>query len=262
VVAAFKRKDPQTAEEEELVENSFDVLCSSLMLPEFKEHFRKGEGLELMVIMIKEKKFVRRRALKVLDFALNGNPVNCERFVEILGLKTLFSAFMKRCKGKASEEMEDEEHVVTAISHLLKGLQGESFKRALHKFVEDDHAKVDRLVELHIKYNLKVQGATITGMGNDEEDAANAAYLARLDSGLMVLQLTDFIIAMIFVKGRSSARERVQMLLEQRDIPMSRLCDTLQEYMENFDNEEKKVEGTQGTIELLKGLIERMREMA
>ena len=40
--------------------------------------------------------------------------------------------------------------------------------------------KAERLVELHIKYNKKIQGKSFSGMGNDEEDAANAAYLERL----------------------------------------------------------------------------------
>jgi len=111
------------------------------MRPTAKEMFRKGEGLELMIIMIKEKKFARRRALKVLDYGLNSDVTNCERFVEILGLKTLFSAFMKRSK-KVIEEKEDEEHAVGCIAHLLKALTGENLKRVLHKFVEDDHAKV------------------------------------------------------------------------------------------------------------------------
>lgn len=40
------------------------------------------------------------RSIKVLDHALSGSAglANCERFVEALGLKTLFSAFM----GKVS----------------------------------------------------------------------------------------------------------------------------------------------------------------
>jgi beta-catenin-like protein 1 len=203
-----------------------------------------------MVIMIKEKKFVRRRALKVLDYALNGNVTNCERFVEILGLKTLFSVFMKKSKGvKAHEEKEDEEHAVCCITHLLKTVSGEERKRLLHKFIEDDHAKVDRLVELHLNYTQRVSGITISGYGNDEEDAANAAYLERLDAGLYVLQLTDFILATVATEGRRSARERVHMLMELRDIPMSRICDTLKEYMENLED------GSEGELEILKRLI-------
>lgn len=234
VVAAYKRKDPQNSEEEEFVENAFDVLCNVLLLPEGQEFFLKDEGLELLIIMIKEKKFARRRALKVLDFALNGNPVNCERWVEILGLKTLFSAFMKKSGSKASEEQEDEEHAVSTIVNLLKSLHGDSLKRVLNKFLEDNHAKVERLIELHIKYNRKVAGAHIVGMGENDEDAKENAYMARLDSGLFVLQLTDLILATIIIKARDSVKDKAMMMLQQRDIPLSRILSTLREYQDNL----------------------------
>lgn len=78
------------------MENIFDALCSSLSSPLVKLAFLDGEGVELCVIMMKEKKLSRTRAIKTLDHALGGRagiPL-CEKFVELLGLKTLFSAFM------------------------------------------------------------------------------------------------------------------------------------------------------------------------
>jgi beta-catenin-like protein 1 len=44
----------------------------------------------------RSKKFPRKSALKVVDFALAGNEENCKYFVDILGLRTLFAAFMKK----------------------------------------------------------------------------------------------------------------------------------------------------------------------
>lgn len=40
-------------DEAEFMENLFDVLCSSLLEASNKELFLKGEGLELMILMIK-----------------------------------------------------------------------------------------------------------------------------------------------------------------------------------------------------------------
>jgi len=48
----------------------------------------------------RSKKLSRKSALKVIDFALSGHPDNCHYFVEILGLKTLFAAFMKKGNKK------------------------------------------------------------------------------------------------------------------------------------------------------------------
>jgi len=97
------------------MENVFDALCSALSEPSNKKLFQQGEGVELMVIIMKyvginlavsislsvlfgdrEKMAARSLSIKVLDHALSGpaGSQNCETFVEVLGLKTLFSAFM------------------------------------------------------------------------------------------------------------------------------------------------------------------------
>lgn len=54
------------------------------MLSSNREHFLKGEGLQLMNLMLREKKISRSRVLKVL-IASKG-IYNCGKFVDILGL--------------------------------------------------------------------------------------------------------------------------------------------------------------------------------
>jgi beta-catenin-like protein 1 len=100
LLAAYKRKDPKDDDEIELVENLFDGLCSALAEKENKHLFLEGEGIELMVIMIKEKKMARIRAVKVLNYAMStkAGTANCLRFVEIMGLKTLFSIFSRNVR--------------------------------------------------------------------------------------------------------------------------------------------------------------------
>lgn len=95
------------------MEDSFSSLCSLLTQPGCKAMFLEAEGVELMVIMMKwvhraelgradeltldrERLQSRNRSLKVLAYALRGNDgaSNCERFVDVLGLKAFFSTFM------------------------------------------------------------------------------------------------------------------------------------------------------------------------
>lgn len=82
------------------MENVFDALCSILAEPEIKASFLEAEGNELMVLIMKEKGLARSRSVKVLDFALQTEEGadNCVRFVESMGLKSLFNVFM----GKVS----------------------------------------------------------------------------------------------------------------------------------------------------------------
>lgn len=97
-VAMYKSKDPKTSDEEEMLENLFDCLCCLLMPLENKERFVKAEGVELMIIIMKQKKSAYASAIRALDFSMTKYPPACERFVDVLGLKTAFAAFM----GKAS----------------------------------------------------------------------------------------------------------------------------------------------------------------
>lgn len=100
-VAMYKSRDPKSADEEEMLENLFDCLCCLLMPVENKERFMKSEGVELMIIIMKQKKLAYGSAIRALDFAMTKYPPACERFVDVLGLKTAFAAFM----GKASPRL-------------------------------------------------------------------------------------------------------------------------------------------------------------
>ena len=49
----YKRYDPTTSDEIEFMENLFNCLCSSLMCNPNKDLFLKGEGLQLMILMLR-----------------------------------------------------------------------------------------------------------------------------------------------------------------------------------------------------------------
>merc|ERR1719495_152961 len=122
-----------------------------------------------MNLMLREKKKSRTGALRVLDHALSGNDGadNCSKFVDILGLRTIFPLFMKtpkKSKRAGVSTDEHEEHVISIIASLFKNCTvgnnaGKQRERLLVKFTENDHEKVDRLMELHDKYYTKVEEA-------------------------------------------------------------------------------------------------------
>ncbi|ELK04173.1 Beta-catenin-like protein 1 [Pteropus alecto] len=146
-LSVFKRHNPSTAEEQEMMENLFDSLCSCLMLSSNRERFLKGEGLQLMNLMLREKKISRSSALKVLDHAMIGpeGTDNCHKFVDILGLRTIFPLFMKsprKIKKVGTTEKEHEEHVCSILASLLRNLRGQQRTRLLNKFTENDSEKV------------------------------------------------------------------------------------------------------------------------
>lgn len=55
------------------------VMLRAILLVFFCNLFWKGEGFELMLRCLREKKHAAWCAVKVLDFALTDNDVNCQR---------------------------------------------------------------------------------------------------------------------------------------------------------------------------------------
>ncbi|KAL3318508.1 Beta-catenin-like protein 1 [Cichlidogyrus casuarinus] len=113
-LSVYKRHDPTTYDEAEMLQNLFNCLCTCLMLPENKERFLVGEGIQLMNLMLRERHLSRDTALRILDYCMCLNLDekssleyaqqvvinNCVKFVEILGLRTIFPLFMHCPKAK------------------------------------------------------------------------------------------------------------------------------------------------------------------
>jgi len=240
-LAYYKRHDPGLAEEVELMENLFDCVCCLLMDPENRERFLTGEGLQLMNLMLKEKKKCRGGALKVLSHALTGEggQTLCHKFVEILGLRTLFPLFMKtphRGRRSGVSGKEHEEHVVTILSSLLRNLSSKMKERLMAKFVENDHEKVDRLVELHCSYlassketddALSVEALNWEG---SKEEIEEELYVKKLGEGLFTLQQLDYILLEVCDKGADSIEPRVEQGLRLRGGKLSEVREMVKKW--------------------------------
>ena len=248
-LAYYKRRDPQSLDEIEMMENLFDCLCSALMHTPNRERFLKGEGLQLMILMLKEKNMSRRSALKVLNHAMcNTEGVeNCAKFIEVYGLRSLFPTFMKPPKAskKASAyEQEYEEHIASIIASLFRNVQGPLRDRIISKFLENDYEKVDRLMELHFKYKRKVtlvdeevRREKRLNPGVETEERETEVYLRRLDAGLFTLQLVDYVMAELYLCSMPSIQFRIQTLLSQHRDTVAAVKAVLTEYSDSLGDE-------------------------
>uniref|UniRef100_A0A8C7TM60 Beta-catenin-like protein 1 n=1 Tax=Oncorhynchus mykiss TaxID=8022 RepID=A0A8C7TM60_ONCMY len=248
-LSVFKRHNPATAEEQEMMENLFDAMCSCLMLASNRDRFLRGEGLQLMNLMLREKKMSRTSALRVLDHGMIGpeGSDNCHKFVDILGLRTIFPLFMKtpkKMRKAGAADKEHEEHVCSIISSCLRNLKAQQRTRLLSKFTENDCEKVDRLMELHFKYLEAVQLADkrIEGEKHDmvkrgeilDDVMEDEFYLRRLDAGLFVLQLLCYIMVEISNSGISQLQQRVHQILNLRGGSVKVVRHIMREYAENI----------------------------
>ncbi|XP_074310701.1 uncharacterized protein LOC141646694 [Silene latifolia] len=251
-ISMYKSKDPKSSEEEEMLENLFDCMCCLVMPLENKERFVKAEGVELMIIIMKQRKLAYGSAIRTLDFALTKYPPACERFVDVLGLKTAFVAFMgkiptsKKHKGERYQE-ELEERIISVISALFAGiLRGSRRERLLNKFVENECEKIDRLMELYVRYSDRVKAETerlnnidLDDFELDEEEK----YSRKLDSGLFTLQLIAVILGNLWSSEHPQIRARIELLLKQHKLTKNDVKDILQEYHDyigDLDGPEEK----------------------
>ncbi|RLM79772.1 beta-catenin-like protein [Panicum miliaceum] len=232
-VAMYKSRDPKTSDEEEMLENLFDCLCCVLMPLENKERFVKAEGVELMIIIMKQKKLAYSSAIRTLDFAMTRFPPACERFVDVLGLKTAFAAFMGGIT-KGSRRM-----------------------RLLGKFVENECEKIDRLMEFCTRYSDRVKEETERLDSLDLEDLEmddDERYNRKLEAGLYTLQLIALILGHIWHSGNSQMRARVELLLRQNKLTKQDVKGILEEYHDNIgdlDGPEEKERAQARTKEII-----------
>ena len=98
-LSSYRKRDPlKGTEEEEYLENLFDCITCCVDDSLGKEKFLQAEGIELCLIMLRDGKMSKPRALRLLDHALGGQDgaACCEKLVEAAGLKVLFSMLMKK----------------------------------------------------------------------------------------------------------------------------------------------------------------------
>lgn len=231
------------------MENVFDVLCIGLTLAENKKRFQEEEGTELMCILMKTKGNVRLRAIKVLNHALAGpyGQMNCIRFVEIQGLKTLFGIFMGKLKHSSKSEVttQDEEHILEIIMSLFHNLKSDSIERIrlISKFVEKEYEKVDRLLEIRAStqnrlkpLEMEIQEQKRNGSWNEE--AQLYYYLERVDNGLFSLQLVDYALAWLIMEDDGILNHLKMLFARSNDASsFDEIIATLKEYYENVGDD-------------------------
>ncbi|CAN0444704.1 unnamed protein product [Ascophyllum nodosum] len=257
IVAYYRRRQPQSPEEEECVENLFDALAAALLVPDNQARFRYGEGFELMLRCLREKKHAAWCAVKVLDFALTDNDTNCQRLVEVGGLKAVLPIFMgrgaaRKLRQKASllrggERNALEEHAISIVTsfavHLEDRSEHEYLSRFISKFVEAGMEKVDRLLDLYMEYSDRVENfdtnerlkAARRGQtdGEDSDDDADTLEARRLEAGAYSQQ--RLAVVMVVIAAHSSAiAGRVREKLHQHGWSLAHVRGVLEKYIANL----------------------------
>jgi beta-catenin-like protein 1 len=203
-LSPYRERDPEDVDEQEYLFNLFDILGALLLnSKEARAMFagEKCEGFELMLLMLKELNIGRIRAIQLVDYALAaGEGEIAMKFLKAGGIKLLAPILM----GKGSSKLvklypkllksadQDESHACAVLASLLKFTPRASaaYFRLLAKFSENEGEKLKRLMELHSKYQQRVQQFDrvhiVEGKGDE-----TAWLLDRMNAGLFTLQAID-----------------------------------------------------------------------
>ncbi|XP_022863084.1 beta-catenin-like protein 1 [Olea europaea var. sylvestris] len=110
-------------------------------------------------------------------------------------------------------------------------LRGSRRERLLSKFVENECEKIDRLMELYMRYSNRVKAETerlnqleLDDLEMDEEEK----YNRKLDSGLYTLQLIAVILGHLWTSEHPRMRARIELLLKQQKLTKKDVKDILQ----------------------------------
>ncbi|XP_055343721.1 beta-catenin-like protein 1 [Paramacrobiotus metropolitanus] len=273
-LAVFKRHDPGTGEEYEMMENLFDCLCSALMYPPNRKLFLDGEGLQLMNLMLREKKQSRNSAIKVLDYALSSDEgVDlCDKFIEILGLRTIFPLFMKppkQHKKRGPTRDETEEYLCAIMASLARNSRGDKRERFMGKFLENDLEKVERLMELHFQYSDKVaqeeaniarEKRALRETGAEVDDDTEVEFdLRRLENGLFTLQRIDIGIVEVYDDAAAEVRKRIDRIISMRNSSRSTVTNVVKEYVKEIADD-KNDSSKQRDLKRLTLLVQRFMD--
>jgi len=258
LLSIYRKRDPEKeSDEEEFAENLFDCLASVVEERLGGQKFVEGEGVELCLIMIREGRLAKLRALRVLDHAMSGGnaPPVCARLVNAAGLKTIFGLLMKSKRAERSLI----EHLIGMLASLLRYLPGGSAVRirALAKFVEKEYEKLLKLVELRreyktrlIKVDAQIQKEREDLTKTQAEEHEDEWLSRRLDAGLFSLQSIELILSWMVAED-NGARQTIAVLLGEDGLKI--LERSLRDQLIGMDPDQS--DEAKATEEMLEALI-------
>lgn len=264
LLAPHRRNYPADDTETEFIENLFDNLTSLVDESTGKSKFLEAEGVELMLIFLRENKQAKVRTLTVLDHAMGGEDGAevCAKLVEAQGLKTVFGTFMKTKQEEMAGEMI--EHMLGIFVSLLRSLPNDSAERirTLAKFVEKDYEKIEQLVKVRGAYEKQLRDADdVIAYERKQARSQNLegmelGWLARrLDAGLLSFQALDETLAWLIAED-GGAKKKTVKLLGERDEGLDDIKRTLQEQLAGISDAHDEAQVVQDILTTLIPFLE------
>ncbi|CAD8155154.1 unnamed protein product [Paramecium octaurelia] len=199
VLNQYRKKDPETAEEKEILNNVYDLLTLLLIQEENQDYFQSYEGLQLMIKIIQGKTSQSIRAYSLMLLAINNHKENCQKLIQIGGLSIIFPILERKgLKHKdKNKQFEIDETTVQIIKQLLRRNTDATFKqRVFDKCVE----KLESLRKLRKEYVEVIPLIDPEEYDDLDEKQLEKIYFDLLGKGLIVIESIDVILLELIYK--------------------------------------------------------------
>ena len=272
-VAAFRKTQPQTENELDVLENACIVLDGALTWSATNvQRFGQAQGMQLVLRCLKERVHAGGVALKWLDFTTTTTSSNdsnsvyqkaCQDLVhEASGLKYLMPLWMARnlpkltileSMGKKETKRRKkewnvnlQETTIRILYDLVRFLpeqdEHDCLARLVTKFAQDKD-KCERLVELLLQYDEQARKAEYNFYKSDVEESLSsdqevqlAALEAKLQGGGDLFHRLGAVAACIAVHSKA-CHEQMLRKLKQFQSGMGLVTVALEEFMQVLDDE-------------------------
>lgn len=162
---------------------------------------------------------------------MSNNTIASVKFIEVGGLKYLFPILLGRGlpvdleKKKANhpDRVEVEKAAITAVSQLCINLLvldkeevspssfQESQQRLVGKFIENEYEKVDRCVEIFLKYNNQIsliEKEIGEDLENGDDELDDDEILAKVTSRRYVVMLSSYLLFVMLYRDLTQVYRR------------------------------------------------------
>ena len=260
-IALYRKEQPKTDGEIEILENSCIILSSSISFSTSNlQSFLDGQGVELVIRCLKERMHAGGSSLKLLDFfgVDEVYKTAAERLIIAGGLKYLFPILVGRRIPKpaiqASRSKKEKRKWLAELKaqlirifyaltiHLDSQSPQDVMSRFVAKFVEDDLKYCDRLVELLLEYDERARKAEFQFFRSDIEDSIDgdqvtlAAFDAKLSGGGEIYFRLAAVTAFICAHSKR-CHERILLQLKMKQSGVSLIKNALTEFSASLSSE-------------------------
>eukprot|EP00892_Ulva_mutabilis_P003222 jgi/Ulvmu1/12900/UM098_0088.1 len=218
------KKPLKEKSEEEFVLELCNIFSACCIEASGKQQFLEYEGVELMLIMLKNRQFFRIGCIKVLAHATTEFQRTADLCVEskgMPGLPPLFGIFMGKNKTAGVKPNSDDarqqlEGVTSVIANLMHYTKRSNCERVASKFVENEFEKADRLMEVFFQYQRRIKATLDRLKRRDDMDEDEDMDAELREAGHFMLQQMSLIFGYLWGTGDMLLRKRLLSLLHQR----------------------------------------------